>query len=165
MQFVVDPEADTDGDGDDAGGGHDEQHTHLQDGGEQQSEDEDTDAGSEEAHGGAADVVHGADGIGDILGLHLTLEPLDVVDGHAAGEQRHALLGAETFLIHFGIDSEATEAEDHEAAGDGDDEGREKDGRHERLRGAFPLLRHFAGEMLLLAALDWRGAAEFQRSK
>jgi len=27
------------------------------------------------------------------------------------------------------------------------------------------LLRHFAGEMLLLAALDWRGAAEFQRSK
>jgi hypothetical protein len=33
------------------------------------------------------------------------------------------------------------------------------------LPGAFPLLRHFAGEMLLLAALDWRGAAEFQRSK
>jgi len=29
----------------------------------------------------------------------------------------------------------------------------------------FRWLRHFAGEMLILAALDWRGAAEFQRSK
>ena len=40
----------------------------------------------------------------------------------------HALLRAEALLIHFGIDSEAAEAEDHEASGDGDDEGREKDG-------------------------------------
>ena len=53
----------------------------------------------------------------------LMLEALDVVNGHAAREQRHAFLRAETFLIHFRIDSEGAEAEDHEAAGDGDDEG------------------------------------------
>jgi hypothetical protein len=35
----------------------------------------------------------------------------------------------------------------------------------ENLQERFRSLRHFAGEMLLLAALDWRGAAEFHRAK
>ena len=78
---------------------------------------------AEEDHGGATDVVHGADGVRDILVLDLTLEPLDVIDGHAAREQGHTLLRANAALIDLRVDPEDAEAEDHEAAGDGHDKG------------------------------------------
>src|SRR5882757_6512736 len=57
LHFVIDPEADADGDREEARGGHDEQHTHLHNGGEQKPKGHDADAGAEEDHGGAADVV------------------------------------------------------------------------------------------------------------
>src|ERR1700755_2294712 len=129
LHSVIDPEAEADGYGDEAGGGHDEQHAHLENDREQQPEGDDASTASEEDHGGAADVVHAPDGVRAIFVLHLALETFDVLDRHAAGEQSHTLLRADAALVHLGVDTETAEAEDHEAAGDGDNEGGEEDGR------------------------------------
>jgi hypothetical protein len=126
LHFVVDEEADADGKRNQAGSGHDEQHTYLEDDGQQQAEDDDAEAACEQDHGGAADVIESAERVNGIFICGLTLHAFDVINGHASGEQCHSFLRAQTPMIHLGIDTRDTEAEDHEAAGYGDDEGRKK---------------------------------------
>src|ERR1700756_3354493 len=145
LHSVIDPEAEADGYGDEAGGGHDEQHAHFENDREQQPEGNDAHTGSEEDHGGAADVIHAPDGVRGIFVLHLALQTFDVLDRHAAREQSHTLLRANAALVHLGVDTKAAEAKDHEATGDGDDEGRHEDLMHGELSWSTSVSRHFAG--------------------
>ena len=119
----VDEEAYADAEGDEAAGGSAEDVALLEDGGEGDEEEDDADGGAEEDDAGETDVGAAAEGAGG----GTALGEGELVGGgrrdEALGDGGEALLAFELALAGAGPAGDGDDAEDHDAAGDGDDEG------------------------------------------
>ncbi len=149
----VDEEANADAEGDEGAGGTAEDVALVEDGGEGDEEESDADGGAEQDDAGEADVGATADQADG--GTALGGGDLGCGGGkdEALGDGGEALLAFELALAGVGPGADGDDAEHHDKAGDGDDEG--------AVEGFAEIYRESCRAPYKLSGCGWRAAACF----